>query len=87
MTIEKAIEYNKNLRMYMKISDKTQPCKFLEGNYVALDMAIKSLEVWEKVREEIVNMKDNPLFGMVSKETLHEIALEIIDKHLSEVNK
>lgn len=44
MTREEAIEYNKNLRMYMKISDKNQPCKFLEENYIALDMAIKALE-------------------------------------------
>ena len=44
MTREEAIEYNKNLRMYMKLSDKNQPCKFLEDNYIALDMAIKALE-------------------------------------------
>ena len=53
MTIEEAIEYNKNLRMYMKISDKNQPCKFLEENYIALDMAIKSLEAWGKVKKEL----------------------------------
>lgn len=28
----------------MKISDKDNPCKFLEENYIALDMAIKALE-------------------------------------------
>ena len=44
MTRKKAIEYNKNLRMYMKLCDKNQPCKFLEDNYIALDMAIKALE-------------------------------------------
>lgn len=44
MTNKEAIEYNKNLRMYMKLSDKNQPCKFLEENYIALDMAIKALE-------------------------------------------
>lgn len=44
MTREEAIECNKNLRMYMKLSDKNQPCKFLEENYIALDMAIKALE-------------------------------------------
>ena len=51
MTNEEAIECNKNLRMYMKFSDKNQPYKFLEENYIALDMAIKALEqqgcVWE----------------------------------------
>lgn len=44
MTNEEAINCNKNLRMYMKLSDEYQPCKFLEENYIALDMAIKALE-------------------------------------------
>ena len=44
MAREEAIDYNKNLRMYMRLSDKNQPCKFLEENYIALDMAIKALE-------------------------------------------
>ena len=44
MTREEAVDYNKNLKMYMKISDKNNPCKFLEENYIALDMAIKALE-------------------------------------------
>lgn len=56
MTREEAIEYNQNLKMYMKVSDKNQPCKFLEENYIALDMAIKALEqesVLDKIRAEI----------------------------------
>ena len=44
MTREEAINNNKNLRLYMRLSDKYQPCKFLEENYIALDMAIKALE-------------------------------------------
>lgn len=44
MTREEAIDCNKNLRMYMRLSDKNQPYKFLEENYIALDMAIKALE-------------------------------------------
>ena len=44
MTPEEAVEYNKNLKMYMKISDKQNPCKFLEENYIALDMAIEALK-------------------------------------------
>lgn len=44
MTREEAIDYNKNLKMYMKISDKNNPCKFLEKNYIALDMAIEALK-------------------------------------------
>ena len=56
MTREEAIEYNKNLRMYMKLSDKNQPCKFLEENYIALDMAIQALEKepkWIPVSERL----------------------------------
>lgn len=44
MTIEEAIEYNKNLREYMRITDKDSEYKFLKENYEALDMAIKALE-------------------------------------------
>lgn len=51
MTKDEAIDYNKNLKMYMKMSDKNNPCKFLEENYVALDMAIKALE--QKPESEI----------------------------------
>lgn len=90
MTIEEAIDYNKNLRMYMEISDKNQPCKFLKENHIALDMAIKSLEAWKKVKEEIKNQLElmnevysnniNYLIGM-------EEAQKIIDKHLSEVSE
>ena len=48
MTNKEAIEYNKNLRMYMRLSDKNQPYKFLEENYIALDIAIKALEAQPK---------------------------------------
>lgn len=48
MTREEAIDYNKNLRMYMQITDKESEHKFLEENYVALDMAINALEREQK---------------------------------------
>lgn len=44
MTREEAINYNENLKMYMKITDKQNPYKFLEENYIALDMAIEALK-------------------------------------------
>lgn len=44
MTREEAIQYNKNLREYMRITDKKSEYKFLEENYIALEMAIKALE-------------------------------------------
>lgn len=63
MTREEAINYNKNLKMYMKITDKQNPCKFLEGNYIALDMAIEALKErphgnWEYLKEHITEMRD-----------------------------
>ena len=56
MTREEAIDCNKNLRMYMRLSDKNQPYKFLEENYIALDMAIEALkqeDIFDKIRAEI----------------------------------
>ena len=54
MTNEEAIEYNKNLREYMRITDKDSEYKFLKENYEALDMAIKALESqrWIPVSEK-----------------------------------
>lgn len=61
MKREEAIEYNKNLRMYMQITDKKSEHKFLKENYTALDMAIKALEqepILDKIRAEIIEEKD-----------------------------
>ena len=54
MTNEEAINYNKNLREYMRITDKLREYmsitnekseyKFLQENYEALDMGNKALE-------------------------------------------
>ena len=35
----------------------------------------------EQIRTEIEHVKDNPLFGMVSNDTMLEVVLEIIDKY------
>ena len=73
MTNEEAIDYNKNLRMYMRLSDKNQPCKFLEENYIALDMAIKALEqgdVLDKIKGYIDHIRNT---GMGKKKSLEFI--------------
>jgi hypothetical protein len=44
MTNKEAIDYNNNLKEYMKITDKKSKYKFLQENYEALDMAIQALE-------------------------------------------
>ena len=61
---------------------------------ISLDMAIKSLEAWEKVREEIKVIRDrecleNDSFDEYS-EGRYDVACEclrIIDKHLAEVSE
>ena len=54
MTRDEAINCNKNLKMYMRITDKNNPCKFSEDNYIALDMAIESLNR----EQQLAEMKD-----------------------------
>lgn len=99
MTLDEAIDYNKNLRMYMRLSDKNQPYKFLEENYIALDMAIKALEqrgcVWEiayergkvevidKIKAEIERKVHS---GQWSEATMYGMlkAVAIIDKYKAE---
>ncbi len=49
MTNEEAIDYNKNLKEYMKITDKKSEYKFLQENYEALDMSNKALEIWNNL--------------------------------------
>lgn len=49
-----------------------------------LDGYEKGIEVLDKVRVEIEQVKDNPLFGMVSNDTMLEVLLEIIDKYKPE---
>ena len=51
---------------------------------ISLDMAIKSLEAWEKVKKEIKQMRIHYGYLDVQGMTIMGV-LEIIDKHLSEV--
>ena len=83
MTKDEAVDYNKNLKMYMKISDKDNPCKFLEENYAALDMAIKALEQKpcdDCIRELIREFdKKHPAFAGYMQEFNNHSILEIIE--------
>ena len=49
MTPQEAIEYNKNLREYMRITDNESECKFSQENYEALDMGNQALEFMDKL--------------------------------------
>lgn len=80
MSRREAIDYNKNLKMYMKISDKQNPCKFLEENYIALDMAIEALEQkpqWIPCSERLPEEDDvkNVLVSVNKQYALYDVIL------------
>lgn len=66
LTNKEAIEYNKNLREYMIITDKRLKYKFLKEHYEALDKAINALEKIEKI-QEIVNIDNSVIQEDVMK--------------------
>ena len=88
MTREEAIEYNKNLREYMKITDKKSEYKFLQENYEALEMAIKALEqepCEDAISRQIISdyveshiQEINTGYGNLNKHT-NEILRMIVD--------
>lgn len=97
MTTQEAIEYFKknNERIRSTAIDENRTSKFMKETIDANSMAIRSLEAWEKVKEEIENgdyrytlAKEGYGFGNV---VWHENLIstnkvtEIIDKHLQEV--
>lgn len=82
MTITEAIEIlNKG---YTPRGDRES----FRAYFDAREMAIKSLEAWEKVKEgineEIIKSSSNT-FSLVIEDVLVHKALDIIDKHLKEV--
>jgi hypothetical protein len=50
------------------------------GGSIAEKMIANGIPL-EQIRVEIEHVKDNPLFGMVSNDTMLEVVLEIIDKY------
>lgn len=58
--------------------------KFEQEGYECLEMAIRSLEAWEKVKEEVTEETKRPYTNNVFNKGLYR-ALEIIDKHSKEV--
>ena len=55
MTESEAVEKLKNMRLFMKIEDENNECKFTEDAYKANEMAINALEKQEKIKEIIAN--------------------------------
>ena len=84
MTREEAIKRIKEFGLYHAIEDLPHSMYTVE----AFNMAIKSLEAWDKVYVEIADIYcgsycDNPYTAYQVRET----ALEIIEKHLKEVEE
>ena len=50
MTIDEAIDKLKNIRLFMRIEDKNNECKFAEDDYEANKMAIQALEELKQYR-------------------------------------
>ena len=64
MTNKEAIELNKNLMEYMRITGRKSEYKFLEDNYIALKMGIKALEQepkWIPISERLPEEKQSVL--------------------------
>ena len=77
MTIEEARKIiESNITAYTLANPEAT--KFVEALY----MAIRSLEAWQKVREEIASYKDDKLIHAERNEMI-DIVLEIICKHIS----
>lgn len=46
-----------------------------------IDKVLQLDSDFDKIKEEIQNISDNPLFNMVSREIILDVATEIIDKY------
>ena len=85
MTREEAIRY---LEICKKHIDKIRASEGVEVSKevcMALDMAVKALEAWEKVIEEITTEHDKASDVHFEEEWAYGKVLEIINKHLGEV--
>lgn len=73
MTREEAIEQ-------LKLTRAANKCNYADKYILdAFDMAIRSLEAWEKIRKEIASDGQSDINA--------KYVLNLIDKHLSEVNE
>lgn len=85
------IDETKN-ELYMLLSDCVYGChptrnNAQKGRYrKAVNMAIASLEAWDKIKQEINDLFSNPACYIPNYDA-YEMLLKIIDKHLQEVAK
>ena len=85
MTAEEAIKYfkNNNERIRSIAIDENRTSKFMKETIDANSIAIKNIEAWEKVKEEIKNAK--PVYPDRVRIWSTDTILAIINKHLKEV--
>lgn len=79
MTIEEA-KYELDYCIRDMIEQKTR------DDDKALDIAVKSLEAWDEIKQEINDLFSKPAYYMPNYDA-YKMFLEIIDKHLQEVEK
>ena len=82
MTVEETIEYfkNNNERIRSAAIDENRTSKFMKETIDANNMAIKSLESWEKVKKEIHNLADDfDYYSDTRRINGLRIALDIIE--------
>ena len=86
MTEEKAIEIIKAYHDKLMNSPSNQ----LDGDIEAFEIVIRSLEAWQKVREDIEFERDRKLGGEAFEAVQYKSfqkCLDIIDRHLKEVGE
>ena len=79
MTIEEAIDILEEVKV-LDDSIYQYDTAYLE----ALDIAVKSLEAWAEIKQEINDLFSKPAFYMPNYDA-YKMFLEIIDRHLQEV--
>lgn len=87
MTIDEAIEELSVLHERYNKANDSSDFSMIDGDYVpALDKAIASLEAWEKIKQEINDLFNKPAYYTPNYDA-YKMFLEIIDKHLQEVEE
>ena len=78
MTESEAIEKLKNMRLFMKIEDENNDCKFTEDDYKANEMTINALEkqIQKKVDKTEITLSKRK-FATELKQLVHQKCIEI----------
>jgi len=90
MTVAEAIAYFKKLVIRIKgivaEEDEAHKDRFSQS-LEATETAVRSLEAWEKVKEEIKDNRDDWIKGLDPEWHTYDRCIAIIDKHLKGVSE